>query len=129
GHESGSATSDAPGSGGPEIQRQLAILKKFIESFNFIAMRPDASIIKAGIPKDGGAWALVEPGRAYAVYVGGRGPTNLAVALPVGTYQAEWVDTKTGRIAKTEALDHHGGEKILRSPDFSEDVALRIVRR
>jgi len=129
GHESGSATSDAPGSGGPEIQRQLAILKKFIESFDFIAMRPDASIVKGGIPKNGGAWALVEPGRAYAVYVRGRGPINLAVALPAGSYQAEWVDTKTGRIAKTEALDHDHGEKTLRSPDFSEDVALRIVRR
>ena len=38
------------------------------------------------------------------------------------------MDTKTGKIVKTERFTHGGGSKSLGSPAYSEDIALRIQR-
>ncbi len=129
GHEDGSATSDAPGGGGPEIQKQLKILKEFIHSFDFIRMKPDDSVVKKRPPEVAGARALVEPGRAYAVYLRGRGPSKIVLELPAGSYRAEWVSTKTGAVDQTESFKHQGGDRTLTSPEYAEDVALRVKRQ
>jgi hypothetical protein len=55
--------------GSPALRRQLAILKEFVESFDFIRMKPDRSVLKGGVPPGAAAQALVEPGKAYAVYL------------------------------------------------------------
>jgi len=49
------------------------------------------------------------------------------LAISVGTYKAEWLNTKTGKIEKTEAIDHKGGALRLMSPAYTEDIALRLV--
>jgi len=58
-----------PGGGNPTLRRQFGILSKFIRGLDFIRMKPDNSVIKGGIPSNGTARALVEPGKAYAIYV------------------------------------------------------------
>ena len=45
GHEDGLARPDAPGGGGAALRRQLAILKQFIEGFDFVRMKPDLAVI------------------------------------------------------------------------------------
>ena len=69
---------------------------------------------------------LAEPGRQYAVYVHGGTKADLTLDLPKGDYAAEWVDTKTGGVAKAAALAHPGGPAVLASPEYAEDIALRI---
>jgi hypothetical protein len=123
----GGAVFSQPG-GGPELRRQLAVLKEFINSFEFVRMRPDASVIKAGVPEGGSAQALVDEGRAYAVYLLGGRRAKLVVSLPAAKYTAEWVNTKTGRVDRRETFDHAGGDRMLTSPDYESDVALRIRR-
>jgi hypothetical protein len=54
--------------------------------------------------------------------------TNLTVELPAGSYTVEWIDTKTGAIAKREKFKHDGGERKLTAPDYKDDIALRIKR-
>jgi hypothetical protein len=129
GHEDGSATSDAPGGGGPEIQKQLALLKRFIEGFDFVRMRPDHESIQSVAPAEARATVLAERGRAYAIYVGGPGPATLVVDLPPGRYTAEWVNTKTGKVERSERFEHPGGDRKLASPGFTDDIALRVVAR
>jgi hypothetical protein len=58
----------------------------------------------------------------------GPAPVELALDLPAGSYKAEWVNPVTGAADKAEAFDHAGGAKMLASPPFAEDVALRVVR-
>lgn len=53
---------------------------------------------------------------------------GLTIALPPGTYNAEWVDTKTGAVAKRERFKHQSGERTLSVPRFQDDIALRIKR-
>jgi hypothetical protein len=58
-----------PGGGGPSIRRQLRLLQDFISAFDFIRMQPDNRVILAGVPATMTARALVERGKAYAIYV------------------------------------------------------------
>ncbi|MHC4558779.1 MAG: cellulase family glycosylhydrolase [Planctomycetota bacterium] len=127
GHEDGTAQINAPGGGGAVLHKQLRILSNFINSFDFIRMKPDNSVIKGGIPDKATARALVQKGRAYAIYINGGGEMQLVVELPEGKYKAEWLNTKTGDIDKKETFEHPGGNRTLNSPKYEDDIALRIV--
>jgi hypothetical protein len=58
-----------PGGGNPGFRRQMKLLNEFIHSFEFIRMKPDNSIMRGGVPAGLSARALVEPGKAYAIYI------------------------------------------------------------
>ena len=125
-HEDGTAEINAPGGGGPVLHRQLEILKNFINSFDFVKMKPDNSVIKGGIPDKATARTLVQVGNAYAIYINGSNQAKLIVELPKGNYRAEWVDTKTGQIDKSETFQHNYGNRTLLSSKYVDDIALRI---
>jgi Cellulase (glycosyl hydrolase family 5) len=128
----------SPGGGGPELRKQLAILKEFMDGLDFVHMKPDYTVIKDGaitsrLTGDGSAKeakatvrAVAEPGKSYAVYVKGGRAAELSLELPKGAYKAEWVNTKTGAVDKAEDFDHAGGVRKLVSPAYEEDIALRI---
>jgi hypothetical protein len=132
------------GGGSPALRKQLRILKEFLYGFDFVKMKPGKALIKRVSPKLS-VQALVQPGRAYAIYLHVPvpyefGPKNvkkhlrdnvragLSLQLPRGKYSSAWVDTKTGKTAKAEKFSHTGGDRTLSSPAFANDIALRIVR-
>ena len=51
--------------------------------------------------------------------------TELTLSLGPGAWRAEWIDTKTGAVAKTE--DVAGGK--IASPEYTEDIAVRLRAR
>lgn len=125
-----------PGGGGPELRRQLRILKDFIESFDFIRMAPHDDIVigsrirpptvglrSAAKPT---VRALVEAGKAYAVYINGGTQAELDLELPTGSYRATWISPRTGGMERSETFTHPGGTRTFVSPTYSEDMALRI---
>jgi hypothetical protein len=126
GHEGGTARVKAPGNTDPALHTQLAILKKFMDEFDFVKMQPDNSVLKGGIPDKATARALVWKGKAYAIYLNGGSKAKLQVELPKGQYRAEWVNTKTGKVDKQEIFAHSGGKKTLESPGYQEDIALKV---
>lgn len=127
-HEDGSAKPQAPGGGGAALRQQLGILQDFIQGFDFVRMKPDNNVIKGGVPGGARAWALVDAGQAYAVYISTGEQANVILELPTGTYTAEWLNTKTGKVDKRERITHEGGQRMLRSPRHVEDIALRVKR-
>ncbi|MHC4331116.1 MAG: cellulase family glycosylhydrolase, partial [Planctomycetota bacterium] len=127
GHEDGTAKINAPGGGGAILHKQLGILADFINSFDFVKMKPDNSVIKSGIPDKATARALVQNGRAYVIYINGGSKAKLELELPRGNYRAEWLNTKTGKIDKKQTFEHTGGNKTLPSPLYNDDIALRIL--
>jgi len=131
GHEKGDFAypSTQPGGGSAALREHLRILKEFIESFDFIRMAPNNGILKGGVPEGAAARALAEVGRAYALYLKGGSQANLTLDIPAGRYRAEWVNTRTGAVDKRGDVDHQGGGLTLSSPSYTEDIALRIVRR
>jgi hypothetical protein len=140
-HEDGMAVplpGGTPGGGGPELRNQLAVLKQFIDALDFVRMRPSDSVIKKSAirPADGapgskraaGVRVLAEAGRAYAIYIDGGTQAELTLDLPAATYTAEWVNTKNGNVEKREIFQHTAGDKTLSSPEYQEDIAVRLNR-
>jgi hypothetical protein len=128
----------SPGGGGPELRKSLAALKQFMDGFEFVHMSPHNGVVKGGsvttsltgIPahvKPVTVRVLAQPKKAYAIYVRGEGVTELVVDLPAGSYKSEWVNTKTGEGMQVQDFKHKGGARKIVAPNYSEDIALRII--
>jgi len=92
-----------------------------MEGLDFIRMKPDNSVMKGGVSSETAVRALVEPGKAYAVYLRrvkrtGKSAkssvpeekkasrTTLRLEIPAGSYRAEWISPWTGELVKSEAF-------------------------
>jgi len=127
GHEDGSDSEpNGPGGGSPALRHQLHILSDFLESFSLVEMRPDTKTVKHATGSI--ARVLSNPAHEYAIYFDGSGPTQVTLILPLGRYSGEWINVSTGRMESLENFQHAGGEKILRSPDFQNGIALRLKK-
>ena len=122
--------STQPGGGTIALRKQLSYLKQFIESFNFITMRPDSITITGVLPANTVSQTLSEPGKQYAIYVFGGTQINLELELPSGTYQLEWLNTLTGKYSGKKLLKQpKSGRTVITSPVYTEDIALRLRRK
>jgi hypothetical protein len=131
GHEDGTFAypPTQPGGGNAAFRTQLRVLAEFLNGLDFIAMRPDDSVVKNAAPAEGAIRALVHPGQAYAIYLRGRPAEDaLTITLPEGKYQAEWIDVLRGEVTGRVDLQHPGGDTRLPVPEFTDDIALRIRR-
>ena len=117
----------SPGGGSADLRTQLKILKDFIHEFNFIDMHPDRSVVKAAAGVS--TYVLAEPGKQYAIFVDGGSQCNLEVLLSPGTFDVEWIDTKTGKSEKRERVQSGDGTIRLSSPEYHSDIAVRILRK
>lgn len=116
-----------PGGGNATFRKQMKVLKDFIQSFDFVRMHRDSSLIKSGLPEKGWARVLVEPGRQYGVYLFGGPEAELGLEMPAGNYDVEWISPLTGASLKRAKFQHSGGVLTLNSPPYDPDIALRVV--
>jgi len=127
GHEDGTDTApNGPGGGSPELRRRLRILSEFLQSLPLAEMSPDALTVKraAGVHTH----ALSSSQGEYAMYVDGRGPSELVLNLPPGDYSMKWINVVSGEGIHAASFRHAGGEKVLTSPEFRKGIALRLSR-
>jgi len=82
GHEDGTFKfpRTQPGGGGHALQAQLSILKKFIESFDFVHMHPDDTDVKV-LGSKAKIYVLAKAPKVFAVYIDGGGPRPLFNSL------------------------------------------------
>ena len=125
GHEDGTAINKAPGGGSAEYRKQLRVLSAFFQSLDFIRMKPD----KNAAPGDSAVWVLSEPGRQYAIYIDRDKIHELRLNLPAGDYKTEWLNTLNGSVIRSEMLSHKGGFATLACPQYSQDIALRMIKK
>ncbi len=129
----------SPGGGSLALRKQLRILKNYIESFDFIRMKPSNSVIQGGTVSadlfgkparaEVTTRVLVEEGKQYAIYVKGGTSVILTLALPEGRYRVEWINPRTGNLDTTEYIETTGAPAAIHSPAYTEDIAVRILRR
>lgn len=104
------------------------VLARFFNSLDFVQMKPDTSVIKGGIPDSAQARALVKHGETYVIYLRSGGQVDLELELPAAHYTAEWIDTTSGESVGREIFEHAGGQRTIRSPMYSVDIALCVRR-
>ena len=118
-----------PGGGTLAYRKQLGYLKKFMDSFEFVEMKPDTTVFSGEISGKNKVIVLSEPGKQYAIYWMGGQQVNPEFNLPAGNYRLEWMNPITGKTQK-QRMDHHqGGMAQLGSPIYQEDMALRIIQK
>ena len=125
-----------------QLLRALRNLKEFLEGFPFTRMRPDKDFVRSGISAGAYCRVISEPGRRYALYlhhsgerkrgsyeaVPGSYRETLDLKLPPGNYRAEWVDPARGAVVSAETLAQQGERRLLQTPRYTVDIALRIQR-
>jgi hypothetical protein len=151
GHERGDFADKpyTPGGGSAELRRQLRVLHDFFGALPVTKMAPANEIILPGSNLEGAsARALAQPGNVYVVYLHhghvlpevdakeNTGPqyvvdahahqAKLFLAVPRGSYDVIWMDTKTGRYSKRDDVAHSGGTLMLDGPPYAEDITLRL---
>ena len=74
----------------------MKVLSAFLHSFDLAQLHPDTDFVKSspGVVTR----VLSHPGQAYAVYMEGRFPTELTLALPAGKWQIEWLNPTGGSL-------------------------------
>jgi hypothetical protein len=127
GHEDGSDNEpNGPGGGSTGLRRQLRVLSEFLQSFALEDLHPDFQTVRHAsgtVPR-----ALANPGREYAIYFDGNGPTKALLDLPAGSYSAEWINVRTGAIDRSEKIESKGAVTQLESFEFTNGIALRLKR-
>jgi hypothetical protein len=88
-------------------------------------MKPDQKTIL--LASGSVARVLSDPGKQYAFYLNNGTKCELKLDLPKGNYKADWISTLDGKIVRSESLKHSGGELSMTSPDFRDDIALKII--
>jgi hypothetical protein len=130
GHEDGTFEypKSQPGGGNRNFRGQMKVLKTFLESFDFVRMRPDNSILKTRLPDKTHFYALVEPGKQYAAYLRGEIPPKIELALAKGSYMVEWFDVLTGKRLEVAKIGT-GDQRTVELATFpgKTELALRIV--
>lgn len=112
GQESGDGPNDAPGGGSATLRGQLAYLKKFIESIDFIQTLPDASFVHHAP-----GWeteTISQSGRQYLTYLVGMGGPWIKVRLPEGSFDLVFVSPVDKRQLVRSTVTVTGSEKMTR---------------
>jgi hypothetical protein len=127
GHADGTDTEpNGPGGGSPAFRSQLHVLIRFLQSFDLVNLRPDFETVKHSTGTI--ARVLSDPGREYAIYFDGDGPTEVTLSLPAGRYAASWINVATGTTEQPEEIQSTGHVETLESPAFVNGIALRLKR-
>ncbi len=130
GHEDGTFKypDKTPGGGNDGFRTQISVLKKFLEQFDFVRMKPDETVVQAGLPNNGRASVLSEPGEQYAIYFFGGPSVRPSLALAPGEYKADWVSPITGKVLRSEVIHAKQAPVELALHVLAPDIALRIKR-
>jgi hypothetical protein len=71
--------------------------------------------------------ALSARGRAWAIYLTGRGESYLMLDVPPGRYRAEWFRPGDGARLGERTVTHGKGALRMDTPSFEEDAVLRLT--
>ncbi len=128
GKEDGTGVNNAPGGGSATLRKQLALLRLFLESFDFVRMKPDFDVVAHAPGLQ--AQAISEPGKQYGIALTGIPSGWIKLNLPRGKYNFEFISPYNGRTLKKGFFTHKKhGIKELRIPEFHELVAVKIVKQ
>jgi len=127
GKEDGTGTNKAPGGGSTNFRKQLAFLRGFIESADFVKMQPDFEVVAHSPGMQ--VQAISEYGKQYAMVFTGVATKSVQLNLPKGKYNFELVSPYSGKTLKKGFLQQKkNGIYEMEMPEFVEMIALKITK-
>lgn len=120
----GTDQQEAPGGGSRALRKQLKVLKDFMESFDFVKLKP-VSQLKSHNDKHI-VYQLAETGKQHAFYFEDVDQNKVSLQLPAGNYAINIISVEDGSTKSLGRKDHKGGELELHIPDM-KSFALRAV--
>ena len=125
GAEDGSGNNKAPGGGSTLLRQQLTYLKDFLESFEYVAMKPDRQLVNHA---PGLEWqALVETGKQYAIFFSGVATDWVKLNLPRGSFRYEFYNPYNGKTVQSGTISSDGKLTKVDLPEFEYMIAVRIL--
>jgi len=119
----GTEVQKAPGGGSRALRQQLKVLKDFMESFDFVKLKPIAPL-KSNDKHT--VYQLAEAGKQYAFYFEDVDQNKVSLHLPSGHYIIDIISVEDGATTSLGRKEHTGGEFQLDIP-VMKSFALRAV--
>jgi hypothetical protein len=127
GKEDGTGTNSAPGGGSANLRKQLTYLRSFVESVDFVKMKPDFTVVVHAPGAQ--VQAISQTGVQYAMVFTGVASGWVELNLPKGKYNYEFVSPYSGKtLDKGFFRQKKSGIYELKMPEFKEMIALKIVK-
>ncbi len=128
GSEDGMQKNKAPGGGSKELRRQLHFLRVFMQSFDFIKMKPDFEVVYHAPGMR--AQALSEKGEQYAIVFTEMTNNWVKLNLPKGKYQYTFFSPFTGDKLKKGIFKSVGNTTHWEMPEgVNYMVTLKIIKQ
>jgi len=122
-----------PGGGGKTLRNQFKILTEFMHGIDYINMVPvNNDRLRLPEPEKLTVQGLAKGEEEFAMYFHRKDSTNIWSVIEInlhdGSYKLTWVDTKTAGQTVEYLKNHPGGWAKITSPDYSKDIALKVVK-
>lgn len=128
GYEDGTMQNKAPGGGSKTFRKQLVFLHEFMNSFNFLKMKPDCEVVYHAPGMR--AQALSEDGKQYALVFTDMKQNWCRLGLPEGEYQFEFISPFSGETLKKGNFSSDENTSIWQLPEQADYmVALKIIKK
>lgn len=138
---------DAAGTDNDKALRQLMALKTFMHSFDFVKMQRNTLFLCTNDSTKSNVRSICEPGKQYAFYIHhsknsnnnpssflyyqaepGNFKENITFNITPGTYRADWINPVKGSVIRAEYFTVKKDKYKLTTPQYSVDIALKIIR-
>lgn len=128
GSEDGTQKNKAPGGGSKELREQLYFLRVFMQSYDFLKMKPDFEVVYHAPGMR--AQALSEKGEQYAIVFTEMTNDWVKLNLPKGKYQYTFFSPFTGDKLKDGIVKSEGNPTRWDMPEgVKYMVALKIIKQ
>ncbi len=122
-----------PGGGGTNLRNQFRILAEFMQSLNYISMKPVSNeLVRLNGQETTSVFGLAEADKVFAMHLSRKDTiksgSTIELNLQSGFYNITWIDTKSGSETLSKISDHPGGWVAIASPAYREDIALKVVK-
>lgn len=127
GNESGDFKYDTttPGGGSDALRKQFSHLKKFIEGFDFIKMKPDTTFFADASIRGN---AIAEVGKQYAAYfINDKDVSEITVNVASGKYNVRWLDPVSGKYGMPYTVSVKKNKLVLKVPQRDKDIAVTLI--
>jgi Cellulase (glycosyl hydrolase family 5) len=109
----------------------LQNLAQFMTGLDLAHMQPDRESVSQWSQYASEIHLLDDPGRVYALYFKGGSDaraTTILLEAPAGRYQMDWINPRTSDVVPGTPADHNGGSMKITTPEYTEDLAMKLVR-